>query len=596
MHKRLASRWWLWTIIGIVLVIVATGAWVGVRGIQAKKDLEAALPIAQTGKAQLLAKDIAGARATFAKMTPKVAEAKQLTSDPVWRVAELLPVFGSNLAAMRKLSSATDTIVQGAVEPLLNVVGTLDPATFKPVNGAINTAPFVKAVPAVKQAHQALQSALAEVKDVDTSTTLGQVTAAKTKLLGLINEIAPTVDTLNTVVPLLPRALGAEVPRTYVVLFLNSAEARSLGGAALSSALITVDKGKISLTKTVAAGLGFKHYGTSVIPVPDGVQALYGDTFGTFIANATVRPSFESTAEMTRVMWKDSFGVDVDGVISIDPTALSYMLQTMPPISLASGDVLNSGNLVPFLLNDVYLRYPKDNDAQDAVYAQAVTAIFSQLVGGNVDPKGLLAAFTQGWNEHRILFWSADKADQEQLAAASVNGALPVSTAHTDRVGVYFQDAIGSKLDYYLKQSVTLATGECRTDGKQSYRVTVNMTNTAPTDGADTLGRSILGNWEREKVPAAWQKLHLMLYASPGSTITAATVGGKAVTLTPYHDTDYPVAKVTPQFAPGASESVTFDVVAPHAGIRTLAADVTPLISPTRVTTAKLDCATVPKS
>ena len=87
--------------------------------------------------------------------------------------------------------------------------------------------------------------------------------------------------------------------------------------------------------------------------------------------------------------------------------------------------------------------------------------------------------------------------------------------------------------------------------------------------------------------------MHLMLYAPAGSTISAATVGGAAVPLTSYHDTTYPVAMITTQMAPGANQTVTFDVVAAQAGQRALDAQVTPLVSPTKITTAKLDCSTV---
>ncbi|WP_308467509.1 DUF4012 domain-containing protein [Rathayibacter soli] len=591
-RKRLIARWWFWAIIVVVLVVVAVGAWVGVRGLQAKKDLEAAIPLASTVKSQLLAKNVAGAQRTLESLRPKVADAKRLTGDFVWRAAELVPVVGSNLTAMRKLADATDLVVNGAVQPLLTVGDLLDPATFKPVNGAINIAPLSKAVPAFKQADAALQTAVAEAKSIDTGTTIGQVTAAKVKFVALLDQIAPTVNTLNTILPLLPRALGADGARHYVVVFQNTAEMRALGGTVLSSTLATVDNGKISMSQTVPAG-EYVHYGQSVIPVPDGVEQLYPGAFGTFIANATVRPSFESTAQITKVMWKDQFGVNVDGVISIDPTALSYVMRALGPVPIASGDVLTSGNLVPLLLNQVYLRYPKDGAAQDAIYAESVDAVFARLSGGQVDPKALLAAATQGWKEHRLLFWSADASEQKQLVAADLSGPLPVSDARTDRVGVYFQDAVGSKLDFYLKQSVTLAQGQCRSDGKENYRVTVTMTNTAPANAADTLGRSILGNYERESVPAGVIKLHLMLYAPPGSTVSAVSVGGASVPVTPYHDTTYPVSMITTQFAPGASQTVTFDVVAGTPGARTLAAQVTPLISPTQITTAKLDCSTV---
>ncbi|HEY5224324.1 MAG TPA: DUF4012 domain-containing protein [Microbacteriaceae bacterium] len=591
-RKRLVARWWFWAIIVVLLAIIAAVAWVGVRGLQAKKDLEASIPLASTVKTQLLAQDVAGAQRTLKTLTPKVEDAKKLTSDFVWRTAELVPVLGSNLTAMRKLADATDLVVNGAVKPLLTVADLLNPTSFKPVNGAINIAPLSKAIPAFKQADAALQTAVTEAKSIDTGSTIGQVAAAKTKFVGLLDQIAPTVSTLNTVVPLLPRALGADGARHYVVVFQNTAEMRALGGTVLSSTLATVDNGKISMSQTVPAGK-YNHYGQSVIPVPDGVEQIYGATFGTFIANATVRPSFESTAEITKVMWKDQFGVNIDGVISIDPTALSYVMRALGPVPIASGDVLTSGNLVSLLLNQVYLRYPKDGAAQDAIYAESVDAVFARLSAGQVDPKVLLAAATQGWKEHRLLFWSADASEQKQLEGADLSGSLPISDAHTDRVGVFFQDAIGSKMDFYLKQSVTLAQAQCRSDGKENYRVTVTMTNTAPANAADTLGPAILGTYERERIPPAVLKLHLMLYAPPGSTISAATVGGAAVPVTPYHDTTYPVSMITTQFPPGASQTVTFDVVAGTAGTRTLAAQVTPLISPTPITTAKLNCSTV---
>jgi hypothetical protein len=148
-------------------------------------------------------------------------------------------------------------------------------------------------------------------------------------------------------------------------------------------------------------------------------------------------------------------------------------------------------------------------------------------------------------------------------------------------------------MDYYLKQAVTLASGTCRADGKQTYRVTVDMTNGVPADAGTSLGRSIIGTSDREGVIPGYQRVILMLYAPPGSTIEGATVGGASVPLEAFHDTSYPVAKISTDFAPGATQTVTFDVVAGKAGKRALDAQITPLVSPTKVTKANLDCATV---
>lgn len=585
---------------GVLVIVVAGGSWVGVRGLQAKAELESAQTLVSQLKAQALDQDIAGATTTFETLRAHSAKAQELTSDPIWRAAEVVPGLGRNLTVVRELAAVTNTVVTDAIDPLLQVASMITPASLAPKDGAIDLAPFQQAVAPVTAANTAIQSAIATVDAIDTSGTLSQLPAARKKLGGLLTDVAPMVQTLQTVLPMLPAAMGSEAPRNYVVMFQNNAEARALGGTALSFALVTMDNGKIELTKTVSAGFGnFDHYATSVIPVPDGVEGIYADAFGTFIANATVRPSFVSAAQMTSVMWKQQFGLDVDGVISIDPVALGYILGSSEPIPLSTGDVLTKDSLVPLLLNEVYQRYwsrdvVADNKAQDLVYSEAVAATFSALSGGKFDAKILLAAMMQGWDERRILFWSAHEDEQAEFAQAGLNGELPQSDTTTDRVGVYFQDAIGSKMDYYLTQSVHLSQAACRADGRANYRISVELTNTAPANALRALSPSILGTWKHEGVKPGSQRMIVMLYAPPGSQIVGATAGGAAIQLEALHDTDYPVGKVRVEFAPGATQNLTFDVVAAQPGKKTLEAEITPMIHPTTVDTVPLDCATLP--
>jgi hypothetical protein len=591
---------WIWVVAGVLLILAAAGTWVGVRGIQAKDQLQAAQGEVSQLKASILSQNTKGTNATLKSLLAHSRKAKELTSDGIWRACEILPIVGPNLTAVRQLADATSAVMANAVSPLMKMESaTLNTKSLLPKGGAINTAALQSAVAPVTSANAALHTERNAVAAINTSQTIGAVKAAKTKLLTLLDSVNPLMQTLTTVLPLLPPALGAQAPRNYLIIFENNAEARALGGTALSTALVTIDKGHIHLSAT-QPGVAFKQYPTSVIPVPDGVADLYGGSFGKFIANVTVRPDFASTAEMTKVMWERQFGGTVDGVISIDPVALSYILRATTPIALPSGDVLTSDSLVPLLLNTVYQRYwtknvVADSEAQGVIYSEAVAATFARLSSGALSPQVMLAALAQATSERRLMLWSSHANEQAQFVKSDLSGALPKSDKKTDRVGLYVQDAIGSKMDYYLTQTATLSQGACRADRRANYRVTLALTNTAPADAKTSLSSSILGQSKVEHVPLGYQRMYVYLYAPPGSTITGSTADGVPVALIGRHDTDYPVQRVLVQFAPGATETVTFNVVAAKAGVKKLEAQITPMVHATPVTTAPLDCASVPK-
>jgi hypothetical protein len=597
---KLFKRWWFWLIIAVMFVLLAAAAWIGVRALGAKSELEAAQAQVSQLKADAVAQKFSSLGTTMAKIESHAAKARDLTSDPIWRLAELIPVAGKNLTVVRQLAAATDAVVVDAVAPLVKVASTLSPKSFAPVDGAINLAPLTAAVPAVAQAKAGINSAVATIDGIDTSGTVGVLVAAKQKLSGLLTSVVPLIDTANEALPFIAPAMGSQQPRHYAVMFENNAESRPLGGTALSFALITMDHGKITLASTVSAGSShFASYASSVIPVPDGLMTLYDGTFGTFIPNATVRPKFATAAQVTHEMWKRQFGMAVDGVISIDPVALSYILRATPPITLPSGDILTSDSLVPLLLNGVYLRYNSGNnetdaEAQQLIYAEAVAATFARLSHGPLDVKLLLAAVMQATSERRILLWSAKAPEQAELEKSGLAGDLPLSDAKTDRVGVYFEDNVGAKLNYYLAQAVHLEQGVCRTDGRQTYRVGVDLTSTVPANPTKSLTPAVLGQWRPEKVKPGVQRMYVYVYAPPGTQFTGATLNGVAVAVAPNHDENYPVAKMRVEVKPGATVKMTVDIVAAKAGKKALDAIITPMVHATALDRPALNCATVP--
>lgn len=588
----------------IVGALVGLVGWVGVRALLAKQELETAQTLLSQLQVQATGFDIDGAKGTLKEITAHSDAAVSLTNDPGWWLFSLIPVVGQNFSAVHDLAAAAQSTITDVAVPLVGVLAVVDPASLAPKDGAIDLQPFVDAIPAVADANEGAQAAIATVARIDVSTSLGPVVAAKEKVSKLLDEIAPLLETANRVLPMLPPALGSEGPRTYVIMFENNAEARALGGTALSFALMDVDQGKISLRQTIAAGLqNFTDHAESVVPVPDGAIEVYpGNAYGKFIANVTLRPDFQTAAEMTQEMWRLQFGYTVDGIISIDPVALSYILKATDPIALSSGDTLTSESLVPLLLNGIYQRYNSgdvnaDNLQQDAIYGEAVGATFARLTSGALNPTIMFAAITQSVNERRIMLWSSHEEEQAEIVELGVQGALPKSDDKVDRVGVYFQDNVGSKMNYYLQQTVHLAEGACRADGRANYRVIVELGNGIQPADVPTLSPSVLGAYKAESLEPGVQRMIVMLYAPPGSQIVAASVDGQPIDVGALHDTDYPVGKATVVIQPGAVGHVSFDVVAATAGDRTLDALITPLVNRTTVSANEaLDCATVPAS
>ncbi|TFB60253.1 hypothetical protein E3N86_09215 [Cryobacterium sp. Hz7] len=238
-----------------------------------------------------------------------------------------------------------------------------------------------------------------------------------------------------------------------------------------------------------------------------------------------------------------------------------------------------------FWSGDTHADAVADNAAQDAVYAEIVEKTF--------DPKLLLSALTQAVSERRVTMWSPVDKEQDLIESFNADGALPASDKKTDRVGVYFQENVGSKMNYYLNQAVSPGQAACRADGKASYRIGVDLTNGIPLDAAKSVSPSILGTFDREKLKPGVQRLIVMVYAPSGSQIVGATVNGAAVQLVLFHDTDYPVAKLVLTMNSGATSKLSVDAVAAGTAKKMLAAQVTPMVNPTAITNVPLDCASV---
>ncbi len=574
-------------VLGGLVIVLGALAWVGVRGLQAKDALESAIPLAQSLKAQVVAGEASEAGTTAVRLADYAERARSRTNDPVWRTVELVPFLGPNLRAVRELAAVIDDVADNAVLPLVSLTDSLALGDFKPVDGKIDVKPLITAQPAVAAANTTLTRAAIHVHAIGTEDVLGVVRSAVIRLQAVTDDTAVTLDGMNRALMLLPAMLGADTPRDYILLFQNPAELRSTGGIPGALALIHTDDGSIELTRQ-ASSTSFPEYPTPVLALGEEVAGIYGDITGQFIQNVTMTPDFAQSGALAREMWRLQFGIEANGVLSVDPVALSYLLEATGPITLATGDQLTADNAVSLLLQDAYARYDVPAE-QDAFFAAAAGAVFDAIKSGRADSAALITALARAGAEHRILVWSADAAEQSILAETTLAGARPVSDSATKRFGLYFNDGTGSKMDLYLNAQTAIGQHTCRQDLRPQYALEVTLTNTAPADAATSLPPYVTGGGAFG-VPPGIIKTVISGYGSPDVENLGVTRDGATAPYHPATDADHPVSTIGVELAPGESAVLRFTWLGPKVFTGQLELRSTPLIALTPPTELEFSC------
>ena len=260
---------------------------------------------------------------------------------------------------------------------------------------------------------------------------------------------------MQTAVKVLPQLLGENGPKHYLMLFENNAETRGWGGNPAALLLVTVNNGAISIDDQASSSDFQNGLKNPVMPLDPSMQALYGSKIGEFVQDTTTPADFPYTAQLASAFWKQRSSTPIDGVMSFDPVALSYLIKATGPIRLGTGDVVTSDNAVPLFLNQVYYRY-SDPKAQDAFFAAAASSIFTTVQGGNFSAKSLLDSLSQAVNEHRLLFWSADPAVEKLIADSPLAGTMPTSNA-TDTGVMSRRSVVASAVDFARTRRSTSA-------------------------------------------------------------------------------------------------------------------------------------------
>ncbi|MEW1823031.1 DUF4012 domain-containing protein [Arthrobacter sp. NPDC080031] len=552
--------------LGAILVILgAAVVWLGAKASTIKTELEASTQLVPKLKENLLANRSADAMSLVDELRRHTAAARDAASDPLWNLASATPWLGANFSATAEIARSADDVAALGIAPLVGVYDSVNWNKLMPSGSGADLEPIRNAAPTVATAAHAVRASAERLNGIDPNNLLPQISGPLTQARQQLSSVVDELNTASDAASLAPNMLGSDKPRHYLLLVQNNAEARATGGIPGALAVLTADKGKVSLSAESSANeLGVFN---PPIPVDAEQERIYTARMGTFMQDVNFTPDFPTSAATALKMWEQKKGEHLDGAISIDPVALGYILETTGPVDLQDPQMLaltqgklpvqlSGKNVVKTLLSDVYAQI-KDPKAQDVYFAAVAKEIFGALSSGKGEAKTLLTGVGKGVDEHRILIWSADPNEQSVLGKYPLSGSISGPSVPAAQFGAYFNDGTGAKMDYYVKRTVQLIQQCTGTDGYGTIKVRITSTNTAPADAATSLPAYVTGAGAFG-VPPGTAQSNVIAYGPAQAHVETATQDGNQVPFGAQLHDDRPVGTLSVRLAPGQSSTVEF--------------------------------------
>ncbi len=522
----------------LALLLVAFALYAGWQAWQVRNHLQAAEQHVQVLRTALDGVDEEAADEAGTDLAREARAAAERTEGMVWGVLTAAPVWGDDAVGVRALARSLDDLASGAVEPLRRtseLVGAVhsDDGIDLEVVRDLQTP--------VGVAHAAASRASDEVADVDTDGFAAPLKSRYEEYVDAVDDIASGLGSARTAVSLLPSMLGGDGPRRYLLVFQNNAEIRGSGGLPGSFAEVVAESGRLQmLSQGTGEEMGRR---TPPLATSPAEQAVYGARLGATFTDATSSPHFPRAAALMRQRWEERHpGRRLDGVVAIDPVALSYLLAGTGPVTVAD-TTITADNAAATLLHRAYVELPES--AQDAYFQQAARAIFDAGTRDLADPMEFARGLTRAAREDRLLVSSVHAAEQRTIDGTSAAGLLTQDDGATPHVDVSLDDRTGAKMSYFLRYDADVRATSCEGD-RQVLTGSMTLSQDIDPAVAATLPTYVTGSGVSGVQPGL-QSVSVHLHGPHGGTVDDVRVDGREAT---------PLTVVDLDGRPVASQSV----------------------------------------
>ncbi|MBD7917200.1 DUF4012 domain-containing protein [Cellulomonas sp. Sa3CUA2] len=547
-RRHLVSRV---AVVVLVLVLLAAG-WVAFRAWQAASALQDARAL--LGDVELDASSVGTVTDALPELRAATGRAAAASSDPVWRAAEALPWAGDQLEAVRVVSTSLDDVVTDALPAVTDLRALVDGGLRLP-DGRFDVDALRDVAARVSTAATTASAAHAAVAALDPDALVGPLAGPVRQVQDALARIDGSLGPAGDVAGVLPGMLGADGPRTYLVLALNTAELRAAGGIVGTVVAVRADDGAVTIVDRRST-LDLWALPDPVLPLTSEELDTWGVRLGRWIQNSVLTPDFPRTAELVAARWAHSVGGTVDGVVATDPVAVAGLVGATGGGPDPGGGVLDADGLVDALLRDSYQRYT-DPAVADAYFGEVAESLVAAVGAGAGDPQELLLAGRRAVDERRVRIWSAHPEEQERLGATVAGGAFTSSDLFAGQPGLFLDDATQGKLGAYLSTSVTFRDATC-TGPAPSVDVVLGL-DFRPPAGVEAWGVFVTGV-PGPDVPLGTLLTTVSVWSARGAPPLVTTRDGEPVTGLVTTVAGRTVQQVASRLAPGQTQEVVVTV------------------------------------
>nr|WP_232786714.1 DUF4012 domain-containing protein [Mycolicibacterium aurum] len=541
-------------------MLLGLGAWVAVGAFQAKSNLEQARTSAQLAKDALLEGDTAAASDAASDALGRAEAARDATHSLAWNIVAGLPWVGSPFKTGQQVTEVVYGLAADVLRPAADVGLTISPERLYR-DGRVDVSLLRSQEPQLSELSTNATRLNNEAAAISDPRYVSLMSDARSELQGQISGITSVINNVALAARLAPSMMGADGPRTYFMAFQTNAEVRGTGGLLGGYGILRFDNGVASVD-TLAPNSTLED---AVAPIELGeefdLQYGYLQPFTDF-RNSNYSPHFPYTAQIWKGMWAEQTGMEVDGVIAIDPVALSYILGAVGPVTMPDGEVVSKSNVVELTESTAYLRFPTDQVARKQYLQDIASAVVTKMTGQVGSPRQLLDALGKAVGERRIAVWSAVPEDQKLLEETPLAHVLPDDPAPF--AAVVLNNLGGNKLDYYLKTQIEYAADKCQGDTRAST-VTVQLTNAVPSEPLPdyVAGAAGLSPDLGLQLPAGTNVISVRLIGTKGSELSSAILNGERVPAILNTERGHPVFEVQVIITPGQTADIMFQLSEP---------------------------------
>jgi hypothetical protein len=281
---------------------------------------------------------------------------------------------------------------------------------------------------------QEAEAALVQVSNARSQLDLAQLDPRIAGQLERLDSYLPFLQTGSALARLAPALLGADSPKTYLLLAQNNDELRPTGGFISGVGLLPVDRGQLGEIDFVDSYSVYNPNVDHPLAPPDLEQTMGAQIL--LFRDANWSADFPSSAQVAQALYQLDMGRATDGVIAFDLEATRRLVAALQPLALPGYQQPLTGDNVLAAMREIWaepvevestVREARGTDwwlHRKDFMGDLATAARARLESGQIDFGLLAQALYSSLQEKHVLVAVNDPATSALLAEAGWSGVI----------------------------------------------------------------------------------------------------------------------------------------------------------------------------